>query len=195
MFYQRIPNGPFTSQMHWGHMASTDLVTWQNQHHALYPEPNDREAQLGAVAGAGLTGQGSKGIWSGDVVSVDGTAYAFFTSVNYGGLSDPGVTRASSDDPDLVTWTKDPAGLLRRTASASVRRPTARRSPRATFHVFVDDSVVDVFINDAAAFSNRIYPTSTDSDGAALSTGILLYSGGGETLRSVDVWPLRATGS
>ena len=62
--------------------------------------------------------------------------------------------------------------------------------------MFVDDSVVDVFINDAAAFSNRIYPTSTDSDGAALSTGILLYSGGGETrFRSVDVWPLRATGS
>ncbi|MEL7974636.1 GH32 C-terminal domain-containing protein [Isoptericola sp. F-RaC21] len=123
LFYQRTPNGPFKSQMHWGHMSSADLVTWKNQHDALLPELNDREAQLGAVAGAGLSGQGSKGIWSGDVVSVDGTAYAFFTTVNYGGPFDPGVTRATSSDPDLATWTKDSAGLFDKTGVNDTRDP------------------------------------------------------------------------
>ena len=120
LFYQRTPNGPFKSQMHWGHMTSTDLVTWTHGHDALQPELNDREARLGAIAGAGLTGQGSKGIWSGDVVSVDGTAYAFFTTVNYGGPFDPGITRASSSDPDLATWRKADVGLIDKNAPAHV---------------------------------------------------------------------------
>ncbi|MFI2104530.1 GH32 C-terminal domain-containing protein [Isoptericola sp. NPDC019693] len=123
LFYQRTPNGPFKSQMHWGHMSSADLVTWKHQHDALLPELNDREATLGAVAGEGLTGQGSKGIWSGDVVSVEGTAYAFFTTVNYGGPFDPGVTRATSNDPDLATWTKDAAGLFDKTGVNDMRDP------------------------------------------------------------------------
>lgn len=36
------------------------------------------------------------------------------------------------------------------------------------FHVFIDHSVVDVFINDAAAFSFRIYPERKDSTNLAL---------------------------
>ncbi|WP_125776625.1 GH32 C-terminal domain-containing protein [Antribacter gilvus] len=120
MFYQRTPNGPFKWQMHWGHLTSTDLVHWTNLPDALYPEPNDREARMGAVAGGGLTGQGSKGIWSGDVVSVDGTAHAFFTTVNFGGPYDPGITRASSSDADLVTWTKARTGVIDKNAPAHV---------------------------------------------------------------------------
>ena len=120
LFYQRTPNGPFKSQMHWGHMTSEDLVTWTHLHDALHPEPNDREARSGAVAGEGLAGQGSKGIWSGDVVSVDGTAYAFFTTVNYGGPFDPGIALASSGDPDLVDWTKADTGLIDKNAPAHV---------------------------------------------------------------------------
>jgi sucrose-6-phosphate hydrolase SacC (GH32 family) len=121
LFYQRTPNGPFKSQMHWGHMTSTDLVTWTHRNDALFPELNDREAGWGAVAGHGLTGQGSKGIWSGDVVSVDGTAHAFFTTVNYGGPYDPGIARASSTGADLTTWAKADAGLIDKNAPAHVR--------------------------------------------------------------------------
>ncbi|MFD6446993.1 GH32 C-terminal domain-containing protein [Promicromonospora sp. NPDC060204] len=120
MFYQRTPNGPFKWQMHWGHMTSTDLVHWTNLPDALRPEPNDREASLGAIAGDGLTAQGSKGIWSGDVVSVNGTAHAFFTTVNFGGPFDPGIARASSTDPDLVSWTKANAGVIDKNAPAHV---------------------------------------------------------------------------
>src|SRR5690606_773164 len=36
------------------------------------------------------------------------------------------------------------------------------------FHVFLDNSVVDVFINDAAAFSIRVYPSLITSDGIEL---------------------------
>jgi sucrose-6-phosphate hydrolase SacC (GH32 family) len=51
------------------------------------------------------------------------------------------------------------------------------------FHIFADGSAVDIFINDAAAFSNRIYPVITTSD------NIELYSDGGTTtFSSVQVW-------
>ncbi|GAA1869636.1 GH32 C-terminal domain-containing protein [Myceligenerans crystallogenes] len=140
MFYQRTPNGPFKWQMHWGHMTSTDLVHWANLPDALYPQLNDREAQQGAVAGDGLTGQGSKGIWSGDVVSVDGTAHAFFTTVNFGGPFDPGITRASSADTDLVHWTKADAGLIDKNAPAHVadfRDPYLWQEPGGTWHMVI----------------------------------------------------------
>jgi sucrose-6-phosphate hydrolase SacC (GH32 family) len=114
MFYQRTPNGPFKWQMHWGHMVSADLVKWTNMSDALFPEMNNREAQNGK------TGQGSKGIWSGDVVSVDGSAYAFFTTVNFGGPFDPGIARATSSDANLETWTKSSTGLIDKNAEGYV---------------------------------------------------------------------------
>ncbi|MDG1751065.1 MAG: GH32 C-terminal domain-containing protein, partial [Thalassotalea sp.] len=57
------------------------------------------------------------------------------------------------------------------------------------FHVFIDHSVIDVFINDKAAFSARIYPTLADSE------HIELYSPNGETtFTSVQVWQLENIG-
>lgn len=46
------------------------------------------------------------------------------------------------------------------------------------FHVFIDGSVVDVFINDAAAFSFRSYPSKSDSDGINIfaSQGTAIFS-------------------
>lgn len=139
MFYQRTPNGPFKWQMNWGHMTSTDLVHWTNMPDALRPELNDREARLGAVAGSGLTAQGSKGIWSGDVVSVDGTAHAFFTTVNFGGPFDPGISRASSSDPDLLTWTKASTGVIDKNAPAHVAdfRDPYLWQEGATWHMII----------------------------------------------------------
>ena len=98
LFYQRTPNGPFKTQMHWGHLASRDLVTWQHQPDALWPElQNDQ------------FGFDMKGIWSGHVITDGGKAFAFYTSVNHGdrlAASNPGIAMAVSDDPQLLTWRK-----------------------------------------------------------------------------------------
>lgn len=58
-------------------------------------------------------------------------------------------------------------------------------------HVFVDHSVVEVFVNGTAAFSTRVYPI----DPASIEVD-LFASGGDALARSVDIWnlSLRATG-
>lgn len=101
MFYQRTPNGPYKWMMHWGHMVSDDLVHWENLKDAFYPALNK----------GGLSGLGSKGIWSGDVVADGNTAYAFYTTVNFDGRFDPGVAWAKSTEPNLETWEKK-GGLI-----------------------------------------------------------------------------------
>lgn len=98
LFYQRTPNGPFKTQMHWGHMASSDLVSWQHLPDALRPELQSPDF-----------GFDMKGIWSGHVIVDGGKAFAFYTSVNHGdrlAASNPGISMATSDDPMLRTWRK-----------------------------------------------------------------------------------------
>jgi sucrose-6-phosphate hydrolase SacC (GH32 family) len=57
------------------------------------------------------------------------------------------------------------------------------------FHILLDHSIIDVFINDKVAFSNRVYPTSTASN------GIELYSNAGTTnFTSVETWNLGPNG-
>lgn len=54
------------------------------------------------------------------------------------------------------------------------------------FHVFIDGSVVDVFINDAAAFSFRSYPQSANS------TGINVFASQGTgNFSALDFWSLK----
>ena len=98
LFYQRTPNGPYKTMMHWGHMASDDLVTWRHLPDALWPELQDD-----------TFGFDQKGIWSGDVIIDGDAAFAFYTSVNHSNrLSafNPGVAMAVSDDPELRQWRK-----------------------------------------------------------------------------------------
>ena len=98
LFYQRTPNGPFKTLMHWGHMVSRDLVTWDHLPDALWPE-----LQTDSF------GFDMKGIWSGHVITDGGKAFAFYTSVNHGdriAASNPGVAMAISEDPQLLTWRK-----------------------------------------------------------------------------------------
>ncbi|MDE2369897.1 MAG: GH32 C-terminal domain-containing protein [Burkholderiales bacterium] len=98
LFYQRTPNGPYKTQMHWGHLTSRDLVHWESLPDALWPElQTDR------------FGFDMKGIWSGNVIVDGGKAYAFYTSVNHGdrlAASNPGISMAVSDDPQLIHWRK-----------------------------------------------------------------------------------------
>ena len=98
LFYQRTPNGPYKTQMHWGHMASDDLVTWRHLPDALWPELQDDRFSFD-----------QKGIWSGDVIVEGDTAFAFYTSVNHFNrltASNPGVSMAVSKDPELRHWQK-----------------------------------------------------------------------------------------
>jgi len=98
LFYQRTPNGPFKTQMHWGHMTSRDLVTWQHMPDALWPELQTE-----------TFGLDMKGIWSGHVIADGGKAFAFYTSVNHGdrlAASNPGIAMAVSEDADLRHWRK-----------------------------------------------------------------------------------------
>ena len=98
LFYQRTPNGPFKTQMHWGHMSSRDLVRWESQPDALRPELQTDDF-----------GFDMKGIWSGHVIADGGKAFAFYTSVNHGSrlaASNPGIAMAVSEDPLLRNWRK-----------------------------------------------------------------------------------------
>ncbi len=98
LFYQRTPNGPYKTQMHWGHMASQDLLTWRHLPDALWPELQTDDF-----------GFDQKGIWSGDVIIDGGKAFAFYTSVNHSErlkASNPGVAMAVSEDPEFRTWSK-----------------------------------------------------------------------------------------
>lgn len=98
LFYQRTPNGPFKTQMHWGHMSSRDLVSWEDMPDALWPELQTADA-----------GFDMKGIWSGHVITDGGKAFAFYTSVNHGerlAASNPGVSMAVSEDAELRHWRK-----------------------------------------------------------------------------------------
>ncbi|XPF94426.1 GH32 C-terminal domain-containing protein [Colwellia sp. RE-S-Sl-9] len=55
------------------------------------------------------------------------------------------------------------------------------------FQVFIDHSIISVFINDKAVFANRIYPSRTDS------TGLYLYSKSAEThFKNVEIHQLKS---
>lgn len=98
LFYQRTPNGPYKTQMHWGHMTSRDLVQWEHLPDALWPELQTENF-----------GFDMKGIWSGHVIVDGGKAFAFYTSVNHGdriAASNPGISMAVSEDPQLREWRK-----------------------------------------------------------------------------------------
>ncbi|MEQ8472004.1 MAG: Ig-like domain-containing protein [Marinoscillum sp.] len=96
LFYQRTPNGPFKTMMHWGHMISSDFVNWEHEKDALWP----------TLGWSATTGYDMKGIWSGDVVVENGTAHAFYTNVNHTGPYNPGIAHATSSGGELEYWTK-----------------------------------------------------------------------------------------
>lgn len=98
LFYQRTPNGPFKSQMVWGHMSSDDLVTWSHHRDALRPELQSE-----------TFGFDMKGIWSGHVIADKDKAVAFYTSVNHRdrlAANNPGIAMAVSTDSQLNEWKK-----------------------------------------------------------------------------------------
>ncbi|KAA3658448.1 MAG: DUF4960 domain-containing protein [Calditrichaeota bacterium] len=54
-------------------------------------------------------------------------------------------------------------------------------------HIFIDHSIIDVFINNSVTFSKRVYPTLSDSRGVDLFS-----TGGTATAVSIDVWKIES---
>ncbi|MES3020202.1 MAG: GH32 C-terminal domain-containing protein [Pseudomonadota bacterium] len=127
LFYQRTPNGPFKTLMHWGHMSSRDLLVWENHPDALAPE-----------LGSGDFGFDMKGIWSGHVIGDGDKAFAFYTSVNHGdrlAASNPGIAMAVSEDPQLRTWKK--AGPILNSRGAKDMRDPFLWKEGGTWHMII----------------------------------------------------------
>ncbi|WP_435183088.1 glycoside hydrolase family 32 protein [Halobellus sp. EA9] len=90
VFYQYNPAGPFHNAIHWGHASSEDLLHWRDEPVALAPSPD---------------GPDRDGCWSGCAVDDDGTPTVLYTGGD-GRWQLPCL--ATSADPDLRTWGKDP---------------------------------------------------------------------------------------
>lgn len=96
--YQHNPEAPEWGRMHWGHADSDDLVTWRHLPLALSPDEDGPDAF---------------GCWSGCVVQDDRRAVLFYTGVVLDGdLRRQTICRATSLDPERVTWRKDRANPL-----------------------------------------------------------------------------------
>lgn len=86
VYYLRAPG--------WGHIASRDLVHWEERMHALAPSP-ERDAPDG------------QDCWTGSVIHHEGTFHLFYTGKNSNDpQGDQKVMHATSTDLDA--WTKHP---------------------------------------------------------------------------------------
>ena len=89
VFFQYNPDAPVHSNVHWGHVSSSDLIHWDEQPIALRP----RTGQIDAA-----------GCWSGCIVDDDGVPTAVYTA-NPGHARDSTVGLARSDRA-LQAWTQ-----------------------------------------------------------------------------------------
>lgn len=104
LFYQKNAVGPYFSNLHWGHWTSDDLVYWQNERTALFPQDGD------------LT---PSGVWSGSAtMGPNDIPHLFYTSANFAQKFDQGVAIArpkNIHDTHLIDWEMDPQGVITQT--------------------------------------------------------------------------------
>jgi beta-fructofuranosidase len=107
LFYQHNPEAPVHTNIHWGHVSSTDLAHWEDHPVALTPTPG---------------GPDEAGCWSGCVADDDGVPTAVYTGIDrhHTGIGTVCLARAvDPDDETLTEWrtlpepvvTGPPAGL------------------------------------------------------------------------------------
>ena len=65
-----------------------------------------------------------------------------------------------------------------------------RRGSELKLNVFVDHSIIDIFINDRWASSIRVFPTDSDADGVEV-----FADGGTAKVKSLQAWNLSASES
>jgi beta-fructofuranosidase len=108
LFYQYNPNGAFWGDMHWGHAISPDMVRWKHLPVALAPTPGGPDAD---------------GCFSGTAVVQDGQVVFLYTGVRSVPEAQATIKDgahsflekqclASTNDPELRTWTKQPDSVL-----------------------------------------------------------------------------------
>jgi beta-fructofuranosidase len=103
LFYQHNPQGPYWSQIHWGHWVSDDLVRWRDLPVALAPEKGQVDPD---------------GVWSGSAAyDENGVPALFFTAGDDSASPNQRVGLARSTflqdgDSDLAKWVKHPAPLI-----------------------------------------------------------------------------------
>jgi beta-fructofuranosidase len=91
VFYLRgqfLPGGKLTA-LGWHHLASRNLVAWEEMPPALLPDENDRSCATGSI------------------IERDGVFHAF-----YSGSTRIGVALSHASSRDLITWTKDAANPI-----------------------------------------------------------------------------------
>ena len=97
VFFQKNGNGPYMARLHWGHITSTDLISWKEEPVAIAP---------GANVG-GLEAHDGKGCWSGAVFQ-DETFNAGKPTILYTGVSNAKayIWMAAPKDDNLTEWEK-----------------------------------------------------------------------------------------
>jgi beta-fructofuranosidase len=106
-----------------------------------------------------------------DTVSIDVSDASHDGSISYSGY----CTRAPEDDPPVFV----------QTAPFVLSEDESLR-----LHVFLDRSVLEVFVNNRQALTQRIYPSKPDSLGVSL-----MSSGSAAQLRQLDVWEMQPANS
>ena len=121
VFFQHNPYEPVHGHVHWGHVSSTDLLTWTEHPVALTPQPGSPDAA---------------GCWSGCVTDDGGTPTAVFTAVPDHAWN-AGVLLARGDHT-LADWTPGSAYVVGPSTVAGIEEI---RDP-FVFHVAGHRSVV-----------------------------------------------------
>lgn len=86
-FFQHNPKAPKWDTMHWGHAISKDMLHWEEQKIALYPD---------------MPYENDGGCFSGSAIEKDGRLYLFYTSVSH----ELGQTQSVAYSDDGINFTK-----------------------------------------------------------------------------------------
>ena len=86
-FFQKNPNGPYMSRLHWGHISSENLYDWKEEPIAIGP---DQSYDI-------------KGCWSGCVYEDGGNTYLLYTAVDNAKAT---IAQAKAKDSGLIDWEK-----------------------------------------------------------------------------------------
>lgn len=116
LFYQKNACGPYFSNLHWGHWVSDDLVFWENERTALFPQKGD------------IT---PSGVWSGSsTIGPKDIPYLFYTFANFSKDYNQGVAIAypkNIEDGHLVDWEMFPKEAVNQTNKQGI--PLQFRDP------------------------------------------------------------------
>ncbi|HOV83804.1 MAG TPA: DUF4960 domain-containing protein [Paludibacteraceae bacterium] len=91
LFFQKNANGPYWGRIHWGHLSSKDLISWEEEKIAI--EPSEFYDIKGAWSGC---------IYS-DPILTGNEPHIFYTSVDFGKAS---ISEAYPLDINLINWKK-----------------------------------------------------------------------------------------